>query len=90
MSTRLFEFTDDAEDRLIYLTVDELLVTDDRAALVSVRSAPIGGAFEEVAIRGTGERNSPVLVFRTISTWRLGVDAHVSRRGRSVGDEPPR
>lgn len=50
-----------------------LLVTDERTALVSVR---INGheteEIEETAIWGSGERNSLVVVFKAIFTWRLG------------------
>lgn len=50
-----------------------LLVTDERTALVSVlvdRDAT--ESIHETGIWGTGERNSLVVVLRTIFTWRLG------------------
>jgi sugar-specific transcriptional regulator TrmB len=49
-----------------------LLVTDERTALVSVRTGgPGSGALDETAIWGAGERNSLVVVLRAIFTWRL-------------------
>jgi sugar-specific transcriptional regulator TrmB len=134
VSSRVFEFVDDAEEQVIYMTVDELLtdehidrlraaeqrgvdiyiagiseavrdriqaaipsttvfetlwewsdigagsllITDERTALVSVLHDADGEEFEEVAIWGTGERNSLVVVLRAIFTWRLGADDYVS------------
>lgn len=134
VSSRVFEFVDDAEGQLIYMTVSELLtdehldrfqaaaergvdiyiagvskevrdriqetipsatvfetlwewsdagagrllITDERTALVSVLHDADGEGFEEVAIWGTGERNSLVVVLRAIFTWRLGADDYVS------------
>jgi len=128
VASRLVEFVDDAEDEIIYMTVDELLtddhlaalsaaeargvdihlgnvsadvesrvldrvpstksfetawkwaeegagsllVTDRRTALVSVLvDRADASSIEETAIWGTGERNSLVVVLRTIFTWRL-------------------
>lgn len=131
VASRLFEFIEDAEEEIIFMTVDELLtdehldhlhaaaerdvdiklagissavqdriqdgipsatlfetlwewsevgagnllVTDQRTALVSVLADNEStDKKDEVAIWGTGERNSLVLVLRTIFTWRLGSD----------------
>ena len=50
-----------------------LLVTDEDAALVSVRTnGHNSGTVEETAIWGRGEQNSLVVVLRAIFTWRLG------------------
>jgi hypothetical protein len=45
---------------------------------VSVLQDGDGKEFEEVAIWGTGDRNSLVVVFRAIFTWQLGTDDYVS------------
>lgn len=128
VSSRLLKFMDDAEDELVYMTVDELLtdehldhleaaedrgvdiylagisepvqaeiqeriptaelfetlwawadegagsllITDKRTALVSVLvDQDAADSTQETAIWGTGERNSLVVVLRTIFTWRL-------------------
>jgi sugar-specific transcriptional regulator TrmB len=134
VSSRVFEFVDDAEGQVVYMTIDELLtdehidrlqaaeqrgadiyiagiseavreriqreipsaelfetlwewsdvgagsllITDERTALVSVLHDANGEGFEEVAIWGTGEQNSLVVVLRAIFTWRLGTDDYVS------------
>lgn len=50
-----------------------LLIVDDRNALVSALVDGQGSTeHEETAIWGSGERNSLVVVLRTIFTWRLG------------------
>ena len=131
VASRLLEFIENAEEEIIYMTVDELLtdenldhlhaaaergvdiqlagispavkdqiqdsipsatlfetlwewsevgagsllITDQRTALVSVLvDSDSTDVEDEVAIWGTGERNSLVLVLRTIFTWRLGSD----------------
>ncbi|NHN47994.1 TrmB family transcriptional regulator [Halostella sp. JP-L12] len=128
VTNRLLEFIDDAEDELIYMTVDELLtddhldhlkaaeerdvdiylaglsepvqtqiqervpsaelfetlwawsdegagsllITDKRTALVSVLvDQEATNSIHETGIWGTGERNSLVVVLRTIFSWRL-------------------
>jgi sugar-specific transcriptional regulator TrmB len=128
VAQRVFEFIDEADEQVIYMTVDDLLtddhidhlraadergaeiylagiseavqgriqetvpsaelfetlwewadtpagsllITDERTALVSVRlNGHETGEIEETAIWGTGERNSLVVVFRAIFTWRL-------------------
>ncbi|PSQ10082.1 TrmB family transcriptional regulator [Halobacteriales archaeon QS_5_70_15] len=128
VNQRVREFVDEADDELIYLTVDEylteddldelrnaadrgldiyiggisddvrdriqhavpsatlfetlwewadtpagtLLITDKRTALVSVRVEEVATEdIEEVAIWGTGHRNSLVVVLRAIFTWQL-------------------
>lgn len=128
VTSRLLEFIDDAEDELIYMTVDDLLtdehldhlqaaeergvdiylaglsepvqaeiqeqvpsaelfetlwawgdegagsllITDKRTALVSVLvDQDTTDGIHETGIWGTGERNSLVVVLRTIFTWRL-------------------
>jgi sugar-specific transcriptional regulator TrmB len=48
-----------------------LLVTDNATALVSVRVEDGDGSLKEIAIWGTGEHNSLVVVLRAIFTWRL-------------------
>ena len=48
-----------------------LLVVDERTALVSVVLNDDPGTAEEVAIWGSGERNSLVVMLRAIFTWRL-------------------
>jgi sugar-specific transcriptional regulator TrmB len=48
-----------------------LLVVDERTALVSVVLDEGPGSAEEVAIWGSGERNSLVVMLRAIFTWRL-------------------
>lgn len=50
-----------------------LLITDDDTALASVRvDDRENGDVEETAIWGSGQRNSLVVVLRSIFTWRLG------------------
>lgn len=128
VAQRIFEFIDDSNDQVIYMTVDELLtdehldhlqeagernidiylagisdqvqsriqdaipsatlfetlweweetpagsllITDEETALVSVRAnGHETEEIEETAIWGTGKRNSLVVVFRAIFTWRL-------------------
>ena len=128
MNQRVHEFIDEADDELIYLTVDDyltegnldklknandrgldiyiggisddvqdriqdavpsatlfetlwewadtpagtLLITDKQTALVSVRVEEVETEeTEEVAIWGTGHRNSLVVVLRAIFTWQL-------------------
>lgn len=137
VSSRVFEFIEDAQDEIIYMTVDELLtddhlerlrdaeerdvdiylagvsdpvservkedvpsatlfetlwewsdmgagsllITDKQTVLVSVLvDDEPSGETDEVAIWGTGENNSLVVVFRAIFTWRL--------RGDDVGFGP--
>ena len=49
-----------------------LLITDKQTALVSVRVEEVGTEdTEEVAIWGTGHRNSLVVILRAIFTWQL-------------------
>lgn len=133
VSSRVLEYVDDAEEELIYMTVDDLLtedhldrlqaaadrgveiylagvsldveeqigdripsarlfetlwewsdvgagrllVTDRQTALASVLvpdASPEPDGFDEVAIWGSGEHNSLVVVLRTIFTWRLEAD----------------
>lgn len=131
VASRLLEFIENAEEEIIYMTIDELLtdehldhlhaaaergvdiklagispavedrirdvipsatlfetlwewsevgagnllITDQRTALVSVLvDSDSTDEEDEVAIWGTGERNSLVVVLRTIFTWRLGSD----------------
>ena len=128
VNQRVQEFIDEADDEIIYLTVDEyltedtldelrnaddqgldiyiggisddvrdriqdavpsatlfetlwewtdtpagtLLITDKQTALVSVRVEEVETeATEEVAIWGTGHRNSLVVILRAIFTWQL-------------------
>jgi hypothetical protein len=128
VNQRVQEFIDEADDEIIYLTVDEyltedtldelrnaddrgldtyiggisddvrdriqdavpsatlfetlwewadtpagtLLITDKQTALVSVRVEEVETEdTEEVAIWGTGHRNSLVVVLRAIFTWQL-------------------
>ena len=128
VNQRLQEFIDEADDEIIYLTVDEyltedtldelrnaddrgldiyiggisddvrdriqdavpsatlfetlwewtdtpagtLLITDKQTALLSVRVEEVETeATEEVAIWGTGHRNSLVVILRAIFTWQL-------------------
>ncbi|WP_430505912.1 TrmB family transcriptional regulator [Haloparvum sp. PAK95] len=49
-----------------------LLIVDDRSALVSALVDDGADSHEETAIWGSGQRNSLVVVLRTIFTWRLG------------------
>lgn len=128
VSQRLQTFVDEADDRIVYMTVDELLteadleclraaeerdvsihlagisetvqeriqdavpsaelfetlwewsdtpagsllIVDDETALVSVRVDDRANGVEETAIWGSGQRNSLVVVLRSIFTWRLG------------------
>jgi len=131
VNQRVQEFIDEADDELIYLTVDDyltednldklrdaddrgldiyiggisddvqnriqdvipsavlfetlwewtdtpagtLLITDKQTALVSVRVEEVETEdTEEVAIWGTGHRNSLVVVLRAIFTWQLQID----------------
>lgn len=132
VASRVDEFVDDADERIVYMTVDELLtdahldrladaddrgvdiylagvsddvqdriqesvpsatlfdtlwewhetpagsllITDEETALVSAftNGSTSGADVEETAIWGSGERNSLVVVFRAIFTWRLGDD----------------
>lgn len=130
VSQRLQTFIDDADDRIVYMTVDELLtetdleclraaeergvsvhlagisetvqeriqdvvpaaelfetlwewsdtpagsllIADDDTALVSVRVDDGGDGVEETAIWGSGQRNSLVVVLRSIFAWRLGAE----------------
>ncbi|MFB6155121.1 MAG: TrmB family transcriptional regulator [Haloferacaceae archaeon] len=65
-----------------------LLVVDRQTALVSVLvDGETAESFDEVAIWGTGDHNSLVVVLRAIFTWRLG-DESVTNGGRpsSNGD----
>lgn len=48
-----------------------LLIVDDRSALVSALVSEGTDSYEETAIWGSGQRNSLVVVLRTIFTWRL-------------------
>lgn len=135
VASRIFEFIDDAENEIVYVTVDEvltddhldslrvaenrgvdiylagiseqvrdrigdrvpsaelfetlwewseagvgsLLVTDKRTALASVLvRGESTEDFDEMAIWGTGDHNSLVVVLRAIFTWRLGNHADIS------------
>ncbi len=129
VAQRVFEFIDDADEQLIFMTIDDLLteehldhlhaadergvdiylagiseavqtriqditptatvfetlweweetsagkllIVDEKSALVSVRVPGDGPEdVDEVAIWGSGEHNSLVVVLRAIFTWRLG------------------
>lgn len=128
VSQRLITFIQEADDRIVYMTVDELLteahlqdlraaeerdvsihlagisgtvqeriqevvpsaelfetlwewsdtpagslmIADDDTALVSVRVDDRSNGVEETAIWGSGQRNSLVVVLRSIFAWRLG------------------
>ena len=61
-----------------------LLIADQHTALVSVLDPAEngnGGTPTETAIWGTGERNSLVVVLRSIFTWRLDHDEELSDGG---------
>lgn len=67
-SASLFETLWEWEDT----PAGSLLITDQETALVSVRvTGEEAGEVDETAIWGSGARNSLVVVFRSIFTWRL-------------------